>query len=68
MHDHRCSVRRTKHGGYKDGRFEMQDSSTGVTLVALHTTRSHSYDIFVYSRIAGMPVLVKASNTCLVMS
>ena len=67
MHDHRCSVRRTKHGGYKDGRFEMQDSFTGVTLAALRTTHSHSYNIFMYSGIAGMPVLVKAGNTCLVM-
>ncbi len=53
-------MRRTKHGGYKDGRFEMQDPSTGVTLVALRTTRSHSYDIFMYSRTAGMPVCVKS--------
>lgn len=67
MPDHRCSVQRTKFGGYKHGRFEMQDSFTGVTLVALRITCSHSYDIFMYSRIAGMPVLVQAGNTCLVI-
>ncbi|KAA6419501.1 MAG: hypothetical protein FRX49_10599 [Trebouxia sp. A1-2] len=54
LHWCRCSVHRTKHGGYKDGRFEMQDSFNGVTLVAQRTTRSRSYDIFMYSRIAGL--------------
>ncbi|DBA74971.1 TPA: hypothetical protein ACH3X1_010314 [Trebouxia sp. C0004] len=57
LHWCRCSVRRTKHGGYKDGRFEMQDSSTGVTLVALRAASSHSYDVFMYSRIADMTYL-----------
>ncbi|KAL0034017.1 hypothetical protein WJX79_003416 [Trebouxia sp. C0005] len=57
LHWCRCSVHRTKHGGYKDGRFEMQDSSNGVTLVAQRTTRSRSYDIFMYSRIADVKYL-----------
>ncbi len=52
MSDCRCSILRRKHGGHKDGHFEMHDPC-GVTFVASRNSWSHSHDLFMHSSSHG---------------
>ena len=56
MNGCRCTVQRIRHGGHRDGQFEMQDLCTGVTLVARRAARSHTFDLYMHSRTAGAQV------------